>query len=107
MSKINKQLVYDYLADIPIGRVVTYGMIAEHLGSKNLARTVGNILHQNPDKDKYPCYKVVSAQGKLSQSYAFGGIECQKQRLLNDGIEVINYKIDLNTYKWNTGICKK
>lgn len=39
---VNKQLVYDYLARIPIGKVVTYGQIAEYLGNKNLARTVGN-----------------------------------------------------------------
>ena len=83
---ISKQAVYEYLAAIPKGYVVTYGQIAEHLGSKHLARAVGNILHQNPDGDKYPCYKVVSAAGRLAEQYAFGGADAQRKRLENEGV---------------------
>ena len=64
-----------YLRKIPQGRVVTYGQIAAALGDPKLARAVGNALHRNPDGEKYPCYKVVSARGKLSESFAFGGLE--------------------------------
>ena len=56
---VMKEQVYEYLRIIPQGKVVTYGQIAEYLGNKNLARVVGNILHNNPDENKYPCYKVV------------------------------------------------
>ena len=101
MSKcVEKQKVYEYLRIIPKGKVVTYGKIAEYMGNKNLARTIGNILHDNPDGEKYPCYKVVNASGKLSEHYAFGGIEVQKERLEADGIEVVDYKVDLRRYKW-------
>ncbi len=100
MRKINFQEVYEFLAKIPKGKVVTYGMIAGYLGNKNLARAVGNILHANPDGVKYPCYKVVTAAGKLSKNYAFGGIEKQKELLLKDNIEVKDYKVDLSIYKW-------
>ena len=72
---------------IPKGKVVTYGQIAEYLGNKKLARTVGNILHKNPDETKYPCYKVVNASGKLSEQYLFGGLEAQKEKL-----EAVGYK---------------
>ena len=99
--KIDKQVVYEYLATIPKGRVVTYGQIAKFLGNENLARTVGNILHENPDGDKYPCYKVVNAHGKLAENYAFGGIENQKIRLEADRIIVNNNKVDLKRYQWN------
>lgn len=97
---IDKQIVYEYLRSIPKGKVVTYGKIAEYMGNKNLARTVGNILHSNPDGDKYPCYKVVNASGKLSEQYLFGGIEVQKKRLEADGIEVINNRVNLSKYEW-------
>ena len=63
--KLDKQQVYTYLQTIPTGKVVTYGQIGQHFGDKNLARTVGNILHQNPDGDKYPCYKVVNRDGQV------------------------------------------
>ena len=94
-----KEKVLEYLRIIPKGKVVTYGMIAEYLVNKNLSRVVGNILHGNEDGDKYPCYKVVNAKGKLSSNYKFGGIDEQKRRLERDGIEITNYHVDLKKYK--------
>lgn len=94
-----KEQVYQFLTTIPKGKVVTYSQIAEHLGNKKLCRVVGNILHRNPDPIKYPCYKVVNNKGELSKNFGDGGIEVQKQRLLADGIEVINSKVDLKKYK--------
>ena len=84
-KRFNRQELYEFLAAIPHGRVITYGQLADMLGNRTWARTVGNALHQNPDRDKYPCYKVVSARGKLSPAYAFGGITEQKRRLEAEG----------------------
>ncbi len=94
-----KEKVYQYLKSIPRGKVVTYGQIAEALGNKNLCRAVGNILHNNPDPIGQPCYKVVNSRGELSANFGDGGIEVQKQRLENDGIEVIDYRVDLAKYR--------
>lgn len=94
-----RQRVYDFLQTIPSGKVVTYGQIAAHLGNKHLARAVGNILHTNPNPDLYPCYKVVSSQGKLAKSFGFGGIEAQKRRLEADGVEVVDNTVDLKKYQ--------
>lgn len=95
-----KEKVYDFLRTIPNGKVVTYGQIAEYLGNKKLARCVGNILHNNPDEYKYPCYKVIDNKGNLSKHFAFGGIERQKEKLENEGINIDNYKVDLIKYQW-------
>lgn len=98
--KVDKQIVYEYLITIPKGKVVTYGQIAKFLGNKNLARIVGNILHENPDGNKYPCYKVVNAKGNLAKNYAFGGVDCQKIRLETDGVIVNNNRVDLKVFQW-------
>lgn len=87
--------VLEYLLTIPQGKVVTYGQIAETLGCPGAARAVGNALHHNPDGAKYPCYKVVNSKGQLSGRFAFGGIMIQQERLEDDGIEVINNRVDL------------
>jgi len=95
-----KSLVYECLRQIPKGRVVTYGQIAAYLGDGKMARAVGNILHDNPDGVRYPCYRVVNNKGKLSNNYAFGGIERQKQLLEKDGIVVNDYTVDLRQYQF-------
>ena len=96
-----EEKIWPYLRSIPKGRVVTYGQIAAYLGNPKLARAVGNALHRNPDGDKNPCYKVVSASGKLAENYAFGGLSGQKQRLEAEGIHVENDRVNLAIYRWD------
>ncbi len=81
-------------------KVVTYKQIAEYLGNRYLARYVGNMLHENTDGDKYPCYKVVNSQGYLAEAYVFGGVGVQKKRLEAEGIEVVGNRVDLEKYRW-------
>ena len=84
--KAMKEGVYAYLKTIPAGKVTTYGRIAEYLGNKNYARSVGNILHNNPDPSQYPCHRVLNSRGKVAEHYAFGGPEVQRRRLECEGI---------------------
>ena len=92
-----KENVYEFVRNIPRGKVATYGQIALHLGNRNFARAVGNILHGNPDPEHIPCHRVVNAQGKLSRSYAFGGIEAQRRLLASEGVVFKNdYIVDLS-----------
>lgn len=96
-----KQEVYEFLRTIPKGKVVTYKTIAEALGRPKAARAIGNILHNNTDPIYYPCYKVVDRNGRLAEHFGdVGGIETQKKRLEADGIEVIDYRVDLKRYLW-------
>lgn len=99
-----RKRIYELLLEIPKSKVTTYKEIAIKLGNKNLCRYVGNTLHKNPNKNKYPCYKVVNSKGELSNNYAFGGIEKQKEKLEKEQIEVKNYKVNLNKflYKFNS-----
>lgn len=81
-----KEQVYEFVRNIPRGKVATYGQIALHLGNRNFARAVGNILHGNPDPEHIPCHRVVNAQGKLARSYAFGGVAAQRRLLVSEGV---------------------
>ena len=96
-----KDKVYEYLTRIPKGKVVTYGQIAKDLGNKGYARAIGNILHNNPEPIRCPCFKVVNSQGRLAKHFGDkGGIETQRKRLEADGVEVIDYRVDLNKHQW-------
>ncbi|MDD5948210.1 MAG: methylated-DNA--[protein]-cysteine S-methyltransferase [Lachnospiraceae bacterium] len=90
--------IYDAVKKIPKGKVATYSQIAEMAGNKKMCRAVGNALHNNPDPQGIPCYRVVNAKGECSGSFAFGGEEVQAQLLMEDGIEVINGRVDLKRY---------
>lgn len=91
--------IYDAVLQIPYGKVATYGQIAVMAGNKNYARLVGNALHKNPAPNIIPCYRVVNAKGKLTKSFAFGGIEEQQKLLESEGIEVNNGIVNLEIYQ--------
>ena len=94
-----KERVYSFLRQIPPGKVVTYGQIARYLGNRNLARAVGNILHQNPDPDNIPCHRVLNRNGRVSDAYAFGGADAQRARLEGEGITFkLDGTVDLRKY---------
>ena len=96
-SKTRK--IYEAVKKIPKGKVATYAQIAAMAGNEKMCRAVGNALHKNPDPEGIPCYRVVNSQGRLSSSFAFGGPEEQAKRLMADGVEVKNNKVDLSKYQ--------
>ncbi|MDO5444803.1 MAG: MGMT family protein [Eubacteriales bacterium] len=101
MSNTFYEKIYKTVMKIPAGNVATYGQIAALSGNPRAARAVGNALHVNPDPATIPCFRVVNSQGMLSGAFAFGGLEWQKKLLQDDGIEVINNKVDLSEYQWD------
>ena len=80
--------VYDVVKKIPEGKVMTYGQIADIIGTKD-ARRVGHALHANRDLD-VPCHRVVAKNGRLAPGYAFGGAGEQKARLLAEGVDFMD-----------------
>ena len=91
--------IYEAVKKIPAGKVATYGQIAELAGDKKMARAVGNALHKNPDPEHIPCFRVVNAKGELSGAFAFGGADVQAELLREDGVEVVDGKVDLTKYQ--------
>ena len=90
--------IYEAVMQIPKGRVATYGRIAELAGDKRMARAVGNALHKNPYPDHIPCFRVVNSKGELSGEFAFGGAGEQERLLREDGVEVVDGRVDLKKY---------
>lgn len=66
--------------------------------TRRMSRAVGNALHKNKDPENIPCYRVVNAKGGLSGAFAFGGENEQARRLMADGIEVVDGKVDLKRF---------
>jgi len=56
--------VLEVVRKIRKGKVLTYKQVAEHAGSPQAYRAVGNILNKNFDP-KIPCHRVIRSDGKL------------------------------------------
>ena len=51
--------VYNVVASIPSGRVLSYGQIAWLVGCPRHARLVGKVLHGVSETENLPCHRVV------------------------------------------------
>ncbi len=90
-----EERVWDLLEKIPKGRVTTYKIIAETMGSQAF-RAVGNACRRNPYAPRVPCHRVVNSNGRIG---GFGGetsgknIKKKITLLKREGIDVVNGKI--------------
>ena len=50
MNSDFRELIYEYVAQIPPGRVMTYGQLAALAGSPRAARIVGGVAHFGPEE---------------------------------------------------------
>lgn len=100
MSKSTFDKIYDVVKQIPCGKVATYGQVALLAGNPRWARVVGYALHVNPDPETIKCHRVVNRDGMVSKAFAFGGENMQIQLLKDEGVEVIDGKVDLKIYQW-------
>ncbi len=90
--------VYDLVRQIPRGKVVTYGDIANILAIN--PRYVGHILHHNPYPGDVPCHRVVNSRGKVAKTFAFGGGDSQQKMLEDEGLVFKDHRLDLDRYRY-------
>lgn len=91
--------VYEIVAQIPAGKVMTYGQIAMILGSPHWARQVGQAMFHAPESLGLPCHRVINSKGELAPAHVFG--ERQREMLQNEGVQFkANGFVDLKLSLW-------
>lgn len=80
-----KKSVYKLVAQIPSGKVMTYGEIAGFCGHPYAARIVGGMAHYGPLE--LPWQRVVNRFGGLASGYP-GGREAHKRDLEKENVVV-------------------
>ena len=91
-----REHVYEIAANIPKGKVATYGQIAKLAGKPKAARAVGMYMKINPFAPRVPCHRVISSDGSLTGFSAPGGIAKKKKMLMREGVRFIGEKVDLS-----------
>jgi methylated-DNA-protein-cysteine methyltransferase-like protein len=94
------RLIWPIVAAIPVGRVATYGQIAQLAGLPRRARLVGYALHYSPDNLPLPWHRVINARGMLSFPPESDQYREQWARLRAEGIEFTGQRVDLRRFGW-------
>ncbi len=63
--------VWESLLTIPLGKLSTYGKLAEKIGSAKASRAVGTAIGSNPVAFLIPCHRVIQSTGKIG-GYMWG-----------------------------------
>ena len=93
-------ILLQQLNGIPQGKVVTYGDLAKMAGAPNHARYVGSFLKKLPKDTHLPWHRVINSQGKISFPQDSEEFNEQKKRLEQDGIVLLNGKVNLKLYRF-------
>lgn len=93
--------VWAVVAEIPSGRVTTYGDIAQYLGRRGAARTVGWALNAAAGSG-LPCHRVVNRNGELTGRRHFETPSVMEERLRSEGVTFTNEgSVDLEQHRWD------
>ena len=88
--------VYDIVRQIPAGRVLSYGRIAEWAGWPNHSRAVGRAMKEAPLELGLPCHRVVNNAGRTVP-----GWHQQAILLMSEGVRFRdNGCVDMKACTW-------
>lgn len=104
MSEVGKtdfyEKVYKVVAQIPEGKVTTYGAIAGYLGVASGARMVGYALNRSA-KAGIPAHRVLNRLGQLTGRSHFPD-DTMRERLQQENIRFVDeYTVDINRHFWD------
>ena len=92
-----EQQLGELIAQVPPGRVTTYGRLADALGNRIAARWVGHFtLHHHHD-GRCTCHRVVRADGQLGL-YIAGPASQKAERLAAEGVDLTGGRVDLQRF---------
>jgi len=74
-----QQSVWRNLCEIPFGKTISYGELAQRIGNPKASRAVGLANGSNPIPIVIPCHRVIGSNGKLT---GYGGGLPIKEKLL-------------------------
>lgn len=96
--------IWETIRDIPEGRVANYAQVAEIAGIPRGARQVAYALRHAPKELELPWHRVITASGKSAFDPDSPHYRIQCDRLIEEGVAVINGRVDMQLYRWAPGL---
>ena len=102
-----QQAILRILAEVPKGKVTTYGDLAKELArrdpkwSPDASRAVGTTMKNNLCGPQIPCHRVIKSDGNIGnfRGGEKGAVEEKIAMLRGEGVTVVDGKIDLKKYR--------
>ena len=103
-----QQAILRLLAEVPKGKVTTYGDLAKELSKRDTnwsplaSRAVGTTMRNNPCGPQIPCHRVIKSDGNVGnfRGGAKGAVEEKIAMLRDEGVTVLRGKIDLKKFRY-------
>ncbi len=99
---LDDRLCYEILsvvAEIPWGKVLSYGRLAALIGRPKNARLVGRVLRDAALYGDYPCHRVVNHAGRTAPGWSE-----QRTLLEAEGVTFLpNGNVDMHLHSWDEG----
>jgi len=92
--------IWETIQEIPKGCVANYGQVAEIAGIPRGARQVAYALRHAPKSLNLPWHRVITASGKSAFEVNNPHFKMQCNRLIEEGVPVVNGKVDMKKYRW-------
>jgi methylated-DNA-protein-cysteine methyltransferase-like protein len=100
MSQTAYKKIWNTIDQIPIGKVASYGQIADLAGLPGRARLVGKSLGFVPKERKVAWYKVLRSTGQIAFAKGSEQALLQTGLLQEDGVVVLNNRVKLADFQW-------
>lgn len=102
-----QQAVLRVLAEVPKGKVTTYGDLAKETAKRDpkwsprASRAVGTTMKNNLCGPQIPCHRVVKSDGAIGnfRGGEEGAVDAKIVMLRDEGVSVSDGKIDLNEFR--------
>ena len=95
---IRYERIWEVVADIPAGRVATYGDLARMAGLTNGARQAGRAMRHCPPELELPWHRVVAAGGRIALEGERG--REQRRRLERESVPFAGARVRLDLCRW-------
>jgi methylated-DNA-protein-cysteine methyltransferase-like protein len=96
---MNFDEIYAVVKLIPKGRVMSYAGVARQCGWPGRQRVVGYAMFALKPESKVPWWRVINAQGRISNSSTPDAPDRQRDRLRAEGVTVSEtYRVSMKIY---------
>jgi methylated-DNA-protein-cysteine methyltransferase-like protein len=85
---------------IPLGKVSSYGQVADLAGLPGRARLVGKSLAYVPNNMDVPWYRILRSSGQIAFPTGSEQAQRQKDLLQDEGVVVLNNRVRMKNFGW-------